>query len=61
MPLVIELKNRWSRDRRLEREVATTLTDYSGPAAVMSFDPTRPGNIWSGNTWDDGTTIRYTD
>ncbi len=39
VPLVIELKNRWTGDRRLEREVATTLADYSGPAAVMSFDP----------------------
>jgi hypothetical protein len=29
--------------------------------AVMSFDPTRPGNVWSGNTWDSGATIRYTD
>lgn len=39
VPLMLELKSRWSGDRRLEREVATTLTDYSGPAAVMSFDP----------------------
>jgi glycerophosphoryl diester phosphodiesterase len=39
VPLVIELKSRWNGDRRLEREVATTLSDYSGPAAVMSFDP----------------------
>jgi glycerophosphoryl diester phosphodiesterase len=39
VPLVIELKSRWNGDRRLEREVAMTLTDYSGPAAVMSFDP----------------------
>ena len=29
--------------------------------AVASFDPTRPGNVWEGNTWDDGTTINYTD
>jgi hypothetical protein len=29
--------------------------------AVMSFDPTRPGNVWTGNTWDDGSTIRYND
>lgn len=39
VPLVIELKSRWNGDRRLEREVATTLADYSGPVAVMSFDP----------------------
>lgn len=29
--------------------------------AVGSFDPARPGNVWSGNTWDDGTPIRHTD
>lgn len=25
---------------------------------VLSFDASRPGNVWSGNTWDDGTTYR---
>ena len=39
VPLVIELKSRWDGDRRLERAVAPILADYSGPAAVMSFDP----------------------
>jgi glycerophosphoryl diester phosphodiesterase len=39
VPLVIELKSRWNGDRRLERQVAGTLGDYAGPAAVMSFDP----------------------
>ena len=39
VPLVIELKSRWDGDRRLERAVAPILSDYSGPAAVMSFDP----------------------
>lgn len=29
--------------------------------AVASFDPNATGNVWSGNTWDDGTTIRYSD
>ncbi|RYB90723.1 DUF4082 domain-containing protein [Nocardioides glacieisoli] len=29
--------------------------------AVSGFDPTRPGNLWSGNTWDDGTPVNYTD
>jgi hypothetical protein len=29
--------------------------------AISGFDPTRPGNVWSGNTWDDGTKIRVTD
>ena len=39
VPLFIELKGKWDGDRRLERRVADALTDYSGPAAVMSFDP----------------------
>jgi glycerophosphoryl diester phosphodiesterase len=39
VPLVIELKSRWNGDRRLERQVAETLGEYAGPAAVMSFDP----------------------
>ncbi len=39
VPLVIELKSRWDGDRRLERTVAPILADYSGSAAVMSFDP----------------------
>lgn len=25
--------------------------------SIRSFDPSRPGNVWSGNTWDNGTTI----
>jgi hypothetical protein len=29
---------------------------YYGP--ITSFDPSAPGNVWSGNTWDDGTTLR---
>lgn len=29
--------------------------------AVMSFDPGRPGNVWSGNIWDDGSPISYND
>ncbi len=39
VPLIIELKSQWTGDRRLEKAVAPILTDYSGPAAVMSFDP----------------------
>ena len=38
-PLVIELKSNWTGDRRLEHRVAGILSTYSGPAAVMSFDP----------------------
>ncbi|MCC2594611.1 hypothetical protein LKO27_14495 [Tessaracoccus sp. OS52] len=26
---------------------------------IKSFDPSRPGNVWSGNTWDNGSTISY--
>lgn len=29
--------------------------------AVAGYDASRPGNLWQGNTWDDGTAIRYTD
>lgn len=27
--------------------------------SIRSFDPTRPGNVWQGNTWDDGSTISH--
>ena len=39
VPLVIELKSRFTGDRRLEAAAAAILAGYSGPAAVMSFDP----------------------
>ena len=39
VPLIIELKSQFDGDRRLEKAVAPILADYSGPAAVMSFDP----------------------
>jgi glycerophosphoryl diester phosphodiesterase len=39
VPLVIELKSQFTGDRRLENQVAPILADYTGPAAVMSFDP----------------------
>jgi glycerophosphoryl diester phosphodiesterase len=39
VPLVIELKSRWNGDRRLENATAAILAAYSGPVAVMSFDP----------------------
>ena len=39
VPLIIEMKSQWNGDRRLEQAAAPILTDYSGPAAVMSFDP----------------------
>jgi glycerophosphoryl diester phosphodiesterase len=39
VPLVIELKSRFDGDRRLEAATAAILAGYTGPAAVMSFDP----------------------
>src|SRR5262245_41080989 len=37
--LVIELKSRFDDDQRLAARTAKVLADYSGPAALMSFDP----------------------
>ncbi len=37
--LVLELKSHFDGDRRLPLRVAEVLTNYSGPVAVMSFDP----------------------
>ncbi|MEJ0013123.1 MAG: glycerophosphodiester phosphodiesterase family protein [Bauldia sp.] len=39
VPLVIELKSGFTGDRRLEAATAAILTEYTGPAVVMSFDP----------------------
>jgi glycerophosphoryl diester phosphodiesterase len=39
VPLVIELKSRFDGDLRLASRTAKVLSDYAGPAAVMSFDP----------------------
>ena len=39
VPLVVELKSAWGGPRRLEAVVAPILAEYSGPVAVMSFDP----------------------
>jgi glycerophosphoryl diester phosphodiesterase len=39
VPLLIELKSRFDGDTRLSGRVAQVLTNYSGPVAVMSFDP----------------------
>jgi len=38
-PLVLELKSDWNGDERLARRTAEVLVGYSGPVAVMSFDP----------------------
>jgi len=37
--LVLELKSRFDGDLRLARRAAEVLANYSGPVAVMSFDP----------------------
>jgi glycerophosphoryl diester phosphodiesterase len=37
--LVIELKSRFDGDLRLVQRAAVVLSGYSGPAALMSFDP----------------------
>ena len=39
VPLVIEVKSHFDGDRRLVARMAQVLSGYSGPAAVMSFDP----------------------
>ena len=39
VPLVIEVKSHFDGDRRLVARTAEVLASYSGPAAVMSFDP----------------------
>lgn len=38
-PLLLEIKSRWSDDRRFEQAIAAQLEDYAGQVAVMSFDP----------------------
>jgi glycerophosphoryl diester phosphodiesterase len=38
-PLVIELKSRFDGDMRLAQRTADVLMRYTGPVAVMSFDP----------------------
>lgn len=39
VPLVIEVKSRFSGDRKLVSRMADVLASYRGPAATMSFDP----------------------
>jgi glycerophosphoryl diester phosphodiesterase len=39
VPLIIELKSHYDGDRKLLRRAAQVLSGYSGPAALMSFDP----------------------
>ena len=39
VPLVIEIKSNWADHGPLERRLAECLENYTGPVAVMSFDP----------------------
>lgn len=39
VPLVIEVKSHFDRDRTLVRRMAEVLSTYEGPAVGMSFDP----------------------
>lgn len=39
VPLVLEVKGTWAGDRTFEANIAKALSSYSGPVAVMSFDP----------------------
>ena len=39
VPIVIEVKSRFSGDLRLTRRVVEVISAYDGPAAVKSFDP----------------------
>jgi glycerophosphoryl diester phosphodiesterase len=38
-PLLIELKSNWDGDARIAERAAAILAGYSGPFALMSFDP----------------------
>lgn len=39
VPLLLELKSKWDNNTALAQKVTDRLADYSGPVAVMSFDP----------------------
>jgi glycerophosphoryl diester phosphodiesterase len=39
VPLVIEIKSHFDRDRKLVARLVEVLTSYHGPAVAMSFDP----------------------
>jgi len=64
VPLFIEVKSRFDGDRKLVARMAELLATYSGPAAVMSFDPdqvfalreklpARPRGIIAQRSYDD--------
>jgi glycerophosphoryl diester phosphodiesterase len=39
VPLLLEVKSMWGKDRRFEANIAAALASYGGRVAVMSFDP----------------------
>jgi glycerophosphoryl diester phosphodiesterase len=39
VPLLLEVKSTWARDGKFEANIAEALKPYTGPVAVMSFDP----------------------
>jgi glycerophosphoryl diester phosphodiesterase len=39
VPIIVEVKSHFDRDRRLVKRMAEVLTSYPGPVAGMSFDP----------------------
>lgn len=39
VPLVLEVKSRFTGDRRLVTRIAQVLSSYTGPVVAMSFDP----------------------
>lgn len=39
VPLILEVKSTWTREGTFENNIAKLLESYSGPVAVMSFDP----------------------
>lgn len=39
VPLLLEVKSTWAREGQFEAQIAAMLAAYTGPVAVMSFDP----------------------
>ncbi len=71
VPLVIEVKSNFDRDRQLVTRLAQVLKGYSGPAAAMSFDPDQvlaireimpdvPRGIVAQRSYEDGYWTRLT-
>ncbi|MDO8400007.1 MAG: glycerophosphodiester phosphodiesterase [Bradyrhizobium sp.] len=71
VPLVIEVKSHFDGDRKLVTRMAEVLSGYSGPAAVMSFDPDqvlalrqtipdRPRGIIAQTNYDDAYWYKLT-